>query len=185
MLTETLVQLDSTVVAAMQNWPGWLYWPMWAASTIGHPVTLAVTAGTLGVYAWYRGRKAITYSVGAAIIAIGLNTLLKDLVQRPRPATDYVSNMYFQTASFPSGHAFSALVVLGLFAYLATQYLPKPWRLIVASSLWGGVVLIGISRVYLGAHFITDVIAGWALGAIFLVLIIFICKPQLKKQTRH
>ena len=85
--------------------------------------------------------------------------------------------MYFKTSSFPSGHAFSAMVVCALFAYLAVKYVPGLWGWIGAILLIVFALLVGVSRVVVGAHYPTDVLAGWLLGAIFAVLIIIFIKP--------
>jgi undecaprenyl-diphosphatase len=179
MLDGTITSLDDNLTQAISAWPDWLYWLMWLASTIGHPVTLSIIGGAIGVYALYTKRYRLTISMAAAGVAILINTLLKYVIQRPRPDTLYTSNMYFQTASFPSGHAFSAMVVVGLLAYLAHKRLPKPWHIVAPVLLGLFILLVGMSRIYLGAHFVTDVIAGWALGAVFLALIAFFCKPKV------
>ncbi|MDO8636881.1 MAG: phosphatase PAP2 family protein [Dehalococcoidia bacterium] len=115
----------------------------------------------------------IDFRVGVRLIIVllfssYLNTDLKDLFQQPRPfqldpgvkladATGY---------SLPSGHAQSAVVVWGGIAV----WLHATWFWVAAILL---IILIGFSRIYLGVHFPTDVLAGWAIGAgllgIFLV----------------
>jgi undecaprenyl-diphosphatase len=119
----------------------------------------------------------IVYGMGVGVLTLGANTLLKHYIHRPRPDTLYVSNMYFQTSSFPSGHTVAATVVLGLAAYIAAKYLPAPWAYVVPVVLALFIVMVGISRVYLGAHFPTDVIAGWIIGVIVVALIIVFIKP--------
>jgi undecaprenyl-diphosphatase len=79
--------------------------------------------------------------------------------------------------SFPSGHTVGSTVIYGLLAYLAWQYLPQPWNVIGAIFCVLLILLISLSRIYLGAHFPSDVVAGWVLGAIGLAVIIFVVKP--------
>ena len=94
-----------------------------------------------------------------------LNSLLKELFQRPRP--DVVPHLReVMTLSFPSGHAMtSAAVDLTLGALVMRVVGPRPsrestaWRLAIS---WPA--LVGVSRVYLGVHYPTDVLAGWLVG---------------------
>ncbi len=93
-----------------------------------------------------------------------LNQLLKTYFHRPRP-----SNALLQTwgLSFPSGHAMLGVTFYGCVAWLLARHFGRPgWA--VPLVLWAG--LIGLTRVYLHAHYATDVLAGFAAGAAWLVL---------------
>ncbi|MGA9549901.1 MAG: phosphatase PAP2 family protein, partial [Rhodomicrobium sp.] len=99
-----------------------------------------------------------------------VSSVLKELVQRPRP--DFVAAVaQTQTYSFPSGHAFlSAVTFLTLGTLLARvqrQAEVKIYLLAVAIAI---TVLVGISRVYIGVHWPTDVLAGWCAGAAWAIL---------------
>ncbi len=99
------------------------------------------------------------------LMASYINVGLKDLFQHPRPF-DLVPGVKLAAAEgygLPSGHAQSATVVWGT---LAARW-RRTWLLGLAAAL---IVLIGFSRVYLGVHFPTDVLAGWAIGGILLVV---------------
>jgi undecaprenyl-diphosphatase len=74
--------------------------------------------------------------------------------------------------SFPSGHAFGTLIFYGLFAYLDYTYLSSPVNWLITILLASLISLIGISRIYLKTHYPSDVVGGWLLGAISLLLII-------------
>lgn len=88
---------------------------------------------------------------------------LKDLFQQPRPFQTDPSVKLAGASGYglPSFHALEATVMWGMFAI----WLKKPWFWVVAISM---ILLIGFSRVYLGVHFPTDVLAGYAVGGFFL-----------------
>jgi undecaprenyl-diphosphatase len=106
----------------------------------------------------------------AATSGLLVSTLLKHLFNRPRPPMEY-QHTYVYTSSFPSGHSMlSACVYLTLGALLS-RLVPK-WRVKmycigVALML---TFLIGISRVYMGVHYPTDVLAGWTAGLVWAIL---------------
>ena len=92
-----------------------------------------------------------------------LNQLLKGYFNRPRPANTL---LHTWGLSFPSGHAMLGLTFYGCLAWLLARRFGRPgW--VVPLLLWSG--LIGLTRVYLHAHYATDVLAGFAGGAAWLV----------------
>ena len=104
-----------------------------------------------------------------------LAELVKNLVDRPRPTPQF-ANIYreLHTYSFPSGHVTGYTVFFGFVFYLAYTHLPRNspvrWVLMVVCALF--VVLIGPSRIYMGQHWASDVLAGYALGFAYLLLVI-------------
>jgi membrane-associated phospholipid phosphatase len=101
-----------------------------------------------------------------------LNQLLKELFARPRPS--FADPWLYETSySFPSGHAMLSLVVYGVLAYFAVLAL-QTWRARTAVVFGVAllVVLIGVSRMYLGAHYFSDVLAGFAAGGLWLSTLI-------------
>ena len=123
-------------------------------------------------FAW---RRRWLY-LGTWLAAVGggvvLNQLLKGLFARPRPFFEHpllVETSY----SFPSGHAMESLVVYGMLAYFALLAL-KTWRartaVVFGTALL--VLLIGLSRMYLGVHYFSDVLAGYAAGGVWLCALI-------------
>jgi undecaprenyl-diphosphatase len=108
----------------------------------------------------------ITLTASAAI-----DNLLKYLIRRDRPNVSPLDSG--TTYSFPSGHAMNSLVFYGLIAYFIHQRIKN--KNVLAVTDVAGVVLvlsIGFSRVYLGAHYPTDVLAGFAGGALVLIIAI-------------
>ncbi len=109
------------------------------------------------------------YSVGIVASVLGAKAsevLMKVIFERARPV-DVLPLFHLDTFSFPSGHATGAMALYGFIAYLICSIYP---RLRVPAVLVGGalILLIGASRVYLGVHFPSDVLAGFLLGAIWI-----------------
>lgn len=100
----------------------------------------------------------------------GFNILLKQLISRPRP--DLIPHLsgagWF---SFPSGHAMLAPMVYGAGALLLATLLAGRWQRVALRAMgWALVVAIGCSRVYLGVHWPSDVLAGWLAGTGWVLL---------------
>ena len=103
---------------------------------------------------------------------MALNLLLKDLFARPRPR--FERPLVVETSySFPSGQAMESLVVYGMFAYFAVLTLiGQGKRALSVGGVAVLVILIGFSRVYLGAHYVSDVIGGFVAGGAWLSALI-------------
>lgn len=107
-----------------------------------------------------------------ACFSVTIQTLAKVAIQRPRP--DLSQFLITQGGySFPSGHSCTGLVFYGLFAYLALHNV-KDRKLArsIAAAFICLIILIGISRVYVGVHYPTDVLGGWSLGISILMVAI-------------
>jgi undecaprenyl-diphosphatase len=110
-------------------------------------------------------RRTAGSVLAACLSGAVLSDLLKDFFGRPRP--DLVPHAaYVLTPSFPSGHALlSALVYLTLAALVTRQLKRRRLKLHVMTVAVLLTMLVGTSRVYLGVHWPSDVLAGWAIGA--------------------
>jgi membrane-associated phospholipid phosphatase len=153
---------------------------MLAITQLGNPnVVIPIAIITL-IFLWldrhYSEAKFFALAcLGGAI----LNTGLKLVFSKPRPAL--WQRLIVETSySFPSGHALGALVLYGAIAYLGTAYYPR-----FAGLIYGGAialtVLIGFSRLYLGVHWPTDIIAGYGIGALWLIICIGMLNLQRHK----
>src|SRR5919112_1566316 len=121
-----------------------------------------------------RGRRWTFLGTWLAAVAGSavLDWLLKGLFQRPRP--HFAHPLLVETSySFPSGHAMESFVAYGMLAYLFVIAL-RSWEARVAAVCGAAllVVLIGFSRMYLGVHYFSDVIAGYAAGGVWLSALI-------------
>jgi membrane-associated phospholipid phosphatase len=130
-------------------------------------------------------KKHRWYSIKVPVVAIGSVSImlgLKTLFSRVRPTDPLLAEV--KGFSFPSGHAMSAMTFYGLILYLVYRYIKHPvlkWSLIVLLSLL--IVLIGLSRVYLRVHYPSDVIAGFSMGLIWLVIALWSTK-RIEKMVR-
>lgn len=159
------------------SWPHFLLLPMSVASFLGQPIITFAIIGILGLYGWQTSQLRIIATSAVGFAGIFINSFLKLSFGRQRPRTDYVDNMWLDTFSFPSGHASGSVIAYGLLIYLCWHYLPSMWALLITILLSSLVITIGVSRVYLGAHYASDVIGGWIIGAITLGIIFFIIRP--------
>jgi membrane-associated phospholipid phosphatase len=110
----------------------------------------------------------------AAVFSTAINVLVKDLIRRPRPTPNLVNVFATLTSySFPSGHVMFYIGFLGFIAFLAFSLLkPSLKRSLLLVLFVGLVVLIGVSRIYLGGHWASDVLGSYLLGSLTLVAII-------------
>src|SRR5690349_6918036 len=140
-------------------------------SFVGEPALLLLIAFTGFLSASYHHHRPAQRAFMYAVIAFIINTLLKLSLHRRRPHGLVIRTLGIQSYSFPSGHAFGSVIFYGLFALLDIKYLTNPANIIIAALLWIVIFFIGVSRVYLGAHYPSDVIGGWLFGAISLSVV--------------
>jgi membrane-associated phospholipid phosphatase len=131
----------------------------------------------------------------AALLSIGLNVLVKDLIQRPRPAAALVH--VFATLndfSFPSGHVMFYTGFFGFIVFLAFTLLKPSLKRSLLLVVFGLLVLlIGASRIYMGEHWASDVVGAYLLGSLTLVAVIqlyrwgkprfFVAQPVAKAES--
>ncbi len=166
---EQLFRLDGQAAA----WLARLHSPLTdrtfhAITLLGEPLTLAaLSAIVIGILAVHRRWLFIA----AWTIALGggglLDVALKMFFRRPRPAD--TEGLLAGQWSFPSGHAMGSLLGYGMLAYLLVHHLRAASAKATAIATIAVLIfLIGLSRLYLGVHYFTDVIAGYAAAALWL-----------------
>jgi membrane-associated phospholipid phosphatase len=149
--------------------------------------TIALSLGTIFVVVQFARRKWGREARLFAITMIGaglLNITLKLAFKRPRPAP-FFNLSPPETYSFPSGHSLTSAVFFGALAAILTARI-KSRRVrvamwIVASAMF---LLIGLSRIYLGVHYTTDVIAGFAAALIWILVVRFV-ELELARRKRR
>lgn len=130
--------------------------------------TIIITILIVIILVYFKYYYAALFLVANKLIVVTLNSIIKDLIQRPRPSHHHF--VYESSFSFPSGHASSALslyiplLLIGIFIF------KKIGSQIIISTLAILMVLaIGYSRIYLGVHYPSDIIGGYLLAGVVLV----------------
>lgn len=144
---------------------------------LGDPITVCLITIVLGIWAiiGHGVRMVLACAAIPATLVIGYG--LKLLFERARPVLDLGYNLRLDSFSFPSGHSSGSVITYGLLAYLALHLLPAPWNIVLLAILAVIPIVVGVSRVYLGVHYPSDVMAGWLLGLIMLTVVIFVIRP--------
>ncbi|MFN3403606.1 MAG: phosphatase PAP2 family protein [Cytophagaceae bacterium] len=144
-----------------------------------------IVAGTITFLYFFFVKKHPWYGVKVPAVAFGsasLNVFLKYFFNRPRPDLPLIEAFGL---SFPSGHAMVSFAFYGLLIFIIHKEVKSfGLRFILISALALLIILIGISRIYLRVHFATDVIAGFALGAIWLIITIGVLR-KIERFTRN
>lgn len=143
-----------------------------AVTYFGNWQTTIFIGGLLILYKKTRMKIGIPAAI-MAIISVTMYTVLKPIFNRPRP--DSALWLVVQhDASFPSGHSLNCLVFYGTIFYLIfTGIYRTKYRTPILVFLAVLIFSIGISRIYLGVHYPTDIIGGWSLGIFLLMLFSF------------
>jgi len=133
------------------------------------------TGFTIVLILWLRGYQRQAVVLAGALLLLGaLAVLVKAAVDRPRPDPSLVIRRAgFDGSSFPSGHVLSATVLYGFMLYLAaTLALPALPRITLAAVSAFFLTMVGPASVYLGVHWPSDVLGGWAWALLILSLAI-------------
>jgi undecaprenyl-diphosphatase len=159
---DPLVRADVSICHALENLRA-----MIACTEIGDTAVVVTVTSTVFLWlAWKRAWRTAAYWLTAIVGASALNTLIKVALHRARPGELFYTG--WSALSFPSGHSTVNLVLYGFLAFLIGRELHPPWRLPVAFGAVVLVLLITFSRIYLGAHWLSDVIGGLTFGTAWL-----------------
>ncbi|MEU5751214.1 phosphatase PAP2 family protein [Streptomyces sp. NPDC047829] len=154
------------ITQAMRILTDWV-WDTW---------TMRLLCAVVVLWLWLRREDRWTAVWLGATCLLGslLQQALKAAVDRPRPVwTDPVDSAHY--AAFPSGHAMTATFVCGLLVWLVHHYgAPRGARLAALAVAVVSVVGVGVTRVWLGVHWATDVVGGWLMGALVVAVAVLV-----------
>jgi len=173
--------LDTSILLAIQK----LHTPlldriMLGITSLGDPTVLLLVSLGLGFGLRYHNRRFQATTLGiAAAGAILLNCLLKLVFGRARPAL-WDRLIHVGLHSFPSGHAMVSIVIYGFIGYILAKQFPQ-WRGRIFALTFVLILAIGFSRLYLGVHWPTDVVAGYAAGLVWLMA----CIERLELRQKY
>lgn len=164
-----LSELDTSIQTAIRGQLPELATRFWTSVTVlGNALPLFAFAIALSLVFYLKSWKAEAALLLGSLVLLGVvSTALKYLYQRPRPSIEWL----IQTVgySFPSWHAASTLLVAGVLTIILQQRLNRALRaralqvLLIALAL-----IIGVSRIYVGVHYPTDILGGWLLALCIL-----------------
>jgi membrane-associated phospholipid phosphatase len=136
-------------------------------------LTILATLAVLLMVARWRSRTPLVLMLIAVTGSLAMTVAGKDLTGRARPPTSLAVPPFETSPSFPSGHTLNSTVIAGLVVYLVLRRLRRVGAgIVVVAAGAAFAVAMGLSRVFLGHHWLTDVIAAWALGLGWLVVVV-------------
>ena len=154
---------------------------------VGGPVgmTLLATTATLLLAVLWRSRTPLVLMAIAALGSLAMTLTGKAVIGRSRPPLSDAVPPYETSPSFPSGHTLNATVLTAVMVYLLLRRLESQWARAVAVAIGAVfVVTMGLSRVFLGHHWLTDVVAGWALGLAWVAVVVTAHRLYLTVRSR-
>jgi membrane-associated phospholipid phosphatase len=144
-----------------------------AITLCGSPVAMVVLFVAALAFLWRRNeRTLLTAWILSYVGGTLLDVAMKEIIRRPRP--EYAALfLHGNSWSFPSGHSMGSLIGYSMLAYTIITLRPAMGTA-ARAAIWAGaaviIILIGYSRLYLAVHFLSDVVAGYTLGALWLAV---------------
>lgn len=157
-------------------------------SDTGGPVLQPIITGAVVLLlSWlWRSWTPLVLTLLAEAGALLMTVLGKDLIGRARPPLTASIPPHEYSASFPSGHTLNATVIAGILAYLLLHWFrTRGVRVLVVLVALAYAVAMGFSRVYLGHHWLTDVICAWLLGLAWLAVVVMLHRVWLVARAKH
>ena len=135
----------------------------------GAAVRVAVLAPVAGWLAWQRKWRLVVLVVAGGALIGWLTELLKSIFDRARPSYDWPIEA--SGYSYPSGHASGAAAMATVLVLVFWPVVPRAWRWVLVVLAVAVVAMVGFTRVALGVHYASDVVAGWCVGVAWVLLL--------------
>ncbi len=184
---EHVNEMDSAIIAWIQN----MEHPILTQIAVGlsfigsrDPVILLTIIVIVLSYRLLKHRMEIVLLIGVVLGSSILNLLLKLGFQRARP--DLHRLVEITGYSFPSGHSMAAFSFYGVLAYLLWRHIPSNtgrWMLVIIATVM--ILSIGISRIYLGVHYPSDILGGYLAACTWLALLVGSYERRMGKRAVH
>lgn len=174
--SEYLASYDSSISTTIENYRDpaltkYFTFVTDLGDTYGYLIVFSICS--LLFYLFLKRWKDVLQLSLIMILALSSNLLLKQIVNRARPDVEHLVTV--ETLSYPSGHAMMAMAFYGLLIYVISKFqLRKIYKLILMSICILLILSIGMSRIYLGVHYPSDVAGGFIAGFIWVVFCVMI-----------
>jgi undecaprenyl-diphosphatase len=173
---EALLSWDVELTKSLQNLPALTSFMLFVSGFYSISLGILVFVIALG-FVYLKGYPREAAFIPLVLFTPVLNSILKELVSRPRPTSALIEVFEpLPSYSYPSGHVMYYVVFFGFLAFLAIS-LPKlapRWRAFILVICLPLILLVGISRIYLGAHWPSDVLGAYLIGGLYLFILILV-----------
>ncbi|GAA4426088.1 phosphatase PAP2 family protein [Pontibacter saemangeumensis] len=158
---------------------------LYGFTLLGEREAVFIIGGLVSAVFLYRRHFVALFAFWLALAGVGISTRYgKTFISRERPAD--VAYYVVEHFSFPSGHATTVMAMFGLLAYfLYRHYHAHPHRRYVLWLAAALIVIVGFSRIYLGVHYLSDVLAGFLLGALWLLVGVSLMEVMSYRRKRE
>lgn len=144
--------------------------------------TIVICTIIFSLFLLFKKKKYFLHTGIACLLGVIIESILKIIIKKPRPTDEFWPLTNETTYSFPSGHSFMSMVLYGMLIYFVCKEVKNKKLRYFAVCIFSLIIfLVGLSRIYLGVHYATDVVGGYILGLVFLVLYI---KLVIEKNDR-
>lgn len=158
-----VTDIESDVFYGINGIPGLLFWPIWVVMQLGNILAVPLVAGVMLLVRKVRLALDVAVAGSAAWLVA---TIIKSIVARGRPGEIFTDVILRSAPASGYGYVSGHAAVAAAMAAVITPYVSRPWKIVV----WSLALLVGLGRVYVGAHLPLDVVGGavmgWAIGSL-------------------
>ena len=167
---------DKSVAGVVAHLPDSTQGFLKSISIVGGSVFAVIALLVIAIIAITTNNHSLLTVTLLVLVFTPLAEASKFITRRKRPETLYAQSMKFKSYSFPSGHSYVSALMASYITLLAFTYLSAPFSLGISILFIVLSFIVGVSRIYLGAHFPSDVFAGWGFGVLVMFLINILSK---------